>query len=423
MKYGNNLFAEADCFKVFREIRKGADLAEFELGQGNNLYPPSCIDKPINRFITAAFRSSRIIEYSCFEDELDKKLTAGLVNAYTGKTTFKSENIVYVNGTSQGISLISEFSSLLGHSINLPIPTYYCYEQSAKRFNLEIASRYNSGSLNRYVFSKDQTTVVVSPNAVSGEEELLTEDKSKALGEFVVYDLVFQYPLSQQKDFQSHVYELVDENSALLVTPSKDLSIPAFRTGVLLTKNSALEHFANRDRYERSFSDSILIPQIINLYFIILIAKSEGIEVGLDLVSYIYGRHGKGLPIEKKELSAIIDHLEEMTRYVSHNFSIVKEYTDIFILQDSPPKFGFSIFPKIKCEFDSQEQMVEFCNYVAKEYSLHLNPSVMFGGTFESWNSISKNTLNIRVNLTYNSDLLRQSLNLLSKAIQTWEAK
>ncbi len=425
---------EAHCYKVYRDVRSGFRTG-LEVGQGINEFPMSssclvllrnildftCLHGRINDYSGEVDRN---IEYACAE--LIKQIFD--IKNTTGK-------VVFTNGGSEAINLCVGALARQGLYCSLPQPSYYIYEQSVIDHGVPIRYRYRSSPfrIDQYFDKGEFFNVLTEPNPLDGSLRNLNELGSLLTrSSFDIYDSVFQMPHPRQaKRFYSTQAENINllnfDSSALLLTPSKDLSIPGFRAGIIYTNNADLLEYISDDFRSRIFSISPMVSLICLLYLsVVRITKAmnlEGRNSARQRIVELQELLSSVGVADWLDLSALWHLCEEMVAMASHcllNHEALCSLSPIFpSIQDDGYVVGFSTFPKLKVSLSSHRELVGWANEFGREHKIFFNPSVIFGGTFESWDALYPREMRVRINLSLSKKQFEYGIHKIEEVMST----
>jgi hypothetical protein len=427
------MFAEADCFAIYRRLRADVADSDAEIGQGFNRYPcsPDLVGA-VKLHLDSLLAEGRIEQYSAQSDAQFERLCRDLVARRFGRDLPNETRVIFTNGGSEAIGIILGALADLEVGVALPQPTYYGYEQSALRHALRLAARYRSDTGGVAAYGQPDALVQVQPGAVTGRfEQGPTALAAQWRILFDVVDVVFQLaPPARQAAFEETLRRKVEslnfDSGCLVLTPSKDLSLPSLRAGMIVTHSPAVIEFAKRDRFERSFSVSPLIPFVCALYLGVVLlfrARAIGGEAGfaeeLDALLHAYREHSVPLPLDEPALGRIVTHLTDMTSMCLAGHDLVRGFDDLFDSAEIEDHVaGFSCFPKLRISIEDHDDFCDIVNDIGRRTGLLLNPSVLFGGTLESWDALFPFEARIRVNLSGPTRRLMADLDALRLSLR-----
>jgi len=211
----------------------------------------------------------------------------------------------------------------------------------------------------------------------------------------------------------------------LLVTPSKDLALPALRAGLIYTASPDVIEFVTRDQSGRIFSPSPLIGLWCLFYLCVINifenAREQGLGIAIDrsreLENWLSSL-GLGGWFSPERACAVASHLERMTEHCADNHARLLERTDLFpFAKQSAYLAGFSCFPRMYVEIENHFEMVALANRIGCEHGLFLNPSIVFGGSFSSWDKLYPGEARVRVNLSSDQTSFTSGLQMLDVAL------
>ena len=84
---------------------------------------------------------------------------------------------------------------------------------------------------------------------------------------------------------------------------------------------------------------------------------------------------------------------------------------------DHEPFAGYSIFPRLRLQFETSDEFLSWSNYAGREHGLKVNPAYIFGGTPDLWKELYPGEARIRVNLSYPQTDLSVALQRLRAAL------
>jgi len=423
-----DLFPEADCFTIYRRIRAGVPADAQQLGQGYNRYPPAPgLLAALQQALTQLFATGRFEQYSCAADDDERALFAMLLGRRLGRPDLAADDVVFTNGGSEAISVLTGGLAAAGLSLALPIPNYYVYEQAALRHRVPVIARYRADWPARLPAS-DAAVVTVLPNGVTGE--LAPAGPGPRPG-FEVLDIIYQLAgesgtdlLSQEITSRAGGLDL--ERGALILTPSKDLSLAAFRAGALVTRHPVVRSFAERDRHERTFTVSPLVARICIVYLSacllynqLRVAGAGGFDSELAWLTAGYAEFGVPLLLDRESWWLMVTHLESMTAHLQQMSAVLGEYADILDPASVRARVaGYSVFPRLNVAPLTSQALVEWVNCCGVGSRLKLNPTVLFGGTTRSWDELFPGEARIRLNLSVPAAELHRCLAVLRERIR-----
>ncbi|TJZ94873.1 hypothetical protein FA951_13380 [Dermacoccus nishinomiyaensis] len=418
-------FAEANCVAAYRAVRAKVN-TENQLGQGRNLLPPpEALIQHISNLIAPLANSNRINDYGTRADAGDRFSAATLLNRFLKREAISADDIFFTTGTTEAISLTTSYLAGRNYSLRLPLPCYYAFEQSAKRYGARIAGYYNeAGEIAPCETSAKQIAhIQIIPNGVTGRHFLHPGKQSEA---YKIVDAVFQIPSQPGthpvgEPLREAMKETDLHHGCLMMTASKDLSVPGLRPGLLVTKDPVLKRYLARDRFERSYSICLIGSQVILAYLAILnfidpentAEDLTGIHRGLPPTSLSM------LPSLAATISIVRDLRAMQSRY-SQGLTAIRETMDQLAVpfDDYCPSSGYSLFPQIPTTMTSQKSFTQWCNWMGRRRGLKLNPPVVFGGNDAVWEKLYPRTSYIRLNCSDEPDIIRKNMATLIDSIR-----
>ena len=413
---------------MYESIREGVAANASRISVGRNLYPPSkVIQQHVQRHLRRLTESSRISEYESHDDLVGCALVADLLNMYLERSDIVPADVFFTQGSQEGISLMCGYAAQLGLEALLPLPTYYSFEQSSLRWGMPVAGYYRSDGAIWWAHNPCTRIfqALVVPNAITGTMFPVPDDGGSRLGSqvaFTLIDCVFQLgAFDNHSVLTQQTVELVRkfrlEHSALLFTVSKDLSLPALRAGILLTKNRDAMRFAKADRFERLYSISPFSAPIVALYLsVLLLNKCPSCQTYNDVFRAFQNAGVEFL--REPEAQEIMTHITEMTRRSQNNLDLLLHGTfPLELTRDFVPIAGFSVFPRVLQGFTSSGKFIDWIKTMGINQGLKINPNYLFGAKPEIWEELYPADYRIRVNLSADTDELRRSLRQLKRGM------
>jgi histidinol-phosphate/aromatic aminotransferase/cobyric acid decarboxylase-like protein len=280
------MFKHPPTVTFWEAIRKYGERGQLKLGQGQNYYPAfPGLASALQQTIGHVFAARRIEKYGIYPNDVEFGLLADLLNEYFGCGVVQPEDLVVTNGATEAISLLCEHAVCEGWGALLPLPAYFCYELSAARTKLPICGYYNHGGHTARTPEPSRPVIYFanSPNAISGAFSPWADVRATGVASgldvaFTVYDLVYQL---QDFDSQDGSRRLATdvltrcnlETEAILLTTSKDLSVPGMRAGLLITKNKQVLATARQSTWERYFAINPMCVYMCILYVAALLLR------------------------------------------------------------------------------------------------------------------------------------------------------
>jgi hypothetical protein len=260
--------------------------------------------------------------------------------------------------------------------------------------------------------------VEIVPNGVTGSSFHVDSHDG---ADFTVLDIVFQVGGSTANIYGGEISRKAASSldyriGCLMLTASKDLSVPAIRAGLLVTKNPDLRAFLARDRFERTFSLNLQSSQTVLAYLAVLDlyrALPEQKTTYSELRKLFADASSGALPSQ-----ADCQRILMRSRYQENLEVIEGHLRNIGGQILSHPESGyslFSVFPDLG--ISSQADFVKWCNWVGRSKRLKLNPTVLFGGDATTWEALYPATCYIRMNTSVPRQTLLDDLGLLVNAI------
>jgi len=396
---------------------------------GINLYKPfSGLQNLYIYIIKYIFQKNLVMQYSSpGGDFLFKNAIAALLNLAIEQNIFAHDDIFFVNGSGEALEFFFSFLRRQHTSLLLPLPGYFKYDLLSHRKSIAVGGYYNlKGHLFR-LLPPPYTLIINNPNAITGTvypDDFFLQFPTK----YILYDIssILLDFHNRKESWNFLVGRLQHSNwekSILLFSPSKDLSIPAFRSGCLVTKNEELKRFVKMLITERYFSISPIVMYSMVLYFVLVLYRYKNKSNINKIISSILRSNNLDIIITSAKFFRDFDmYMDGMIDHFYENFQIIYDkFADFF---DTPfdirPSTGFSsLFPlsyKVVDEI-SADITIELATSLAKDYHINLYPSYMYGGTPDAWATLYGPQLYLRLNVSMPTTMLLQWLFNLRQAI------
>ncbi|WP_327258153.1 hypothetical protein [Streptomyces sp. NBC_01244] len=419
---------DAPCVAVYRELRDGVSAASAQIGYGYNLFPTApATHRFLHRALTVCARAGRLHEYGTADDARDRALAAALAGAYLG-VDLEGEQVIFTNGATEGIGLVTRWLAACDAGLVLPAPCYYAFEQTPRRWGGTVLGRYrHDGAVHPTGESASHTAVVeIFPNGVTGT--LYTPPPVAA--DFRVVDVVF---LAGGTGADPH--QVTDRvrttlsgqvsDTAVLMTPSKDLCIPGVRPGLLISGHTSLLDAVRDDLFDRTASSNPLTGQVVLLYLTILLLAeaahdrdSTAFSRRHQWIARQYANHRVLTVPSEADCRAIVEHLDAMSAHFARGFDLLTGHAgDLLETGDHlRPVSGYSLLPRLVADLDHPDETVAWVNAVGRQFDLKVNAHLLFGGTKESWQHLYPGPPRLRVNVSVPHEDLLHTLGLLREA-------
>ncbi|MFD0267725.1 hypothetical protein ACFVGY_14185 [Streptomyces sp. NPDC127106] len=415
-------FTDAPCVRYYREIRDGARPDARQIGYGVNKWPVSPAVRAVLGRLYEALLAERVTEYDGEQDAVERGLIARLVSRYLDVPGLDADDVCLFNGTTEVISVVTGFAARQGARPLLPLPVYYAFEQSAARHGAPAAAHYNHrGQVHPAVpDARSSLLVDIAPNGVSGSWAAVPEGLGVPALRLV--DHVFALPTFQDPDrFRAELRHRCGDltGTALAMTPSKDLSLPGIRCGVLISKNAGLQAYARADRFERGYAVHAALGSVAALHLALLLislsAPADVLALSCELAAEFTAA---GVPFPDD--LAVLDfrrRMKSMRDGFLRNLELV-DRSPVLFADGSVEQVaaGYSAFRWLSAPFDSA---ADFTSWVrsAGRAGLKLNPNRLFGGDGAAWQALYPDLHGLRMNLSVPTAQLRTNLRLLASLL------
>jgi hypothetical protein len=426
-------FPEADCYRVYRDVRASVESSCAQLGEGYNRYSTSPV---VTAYLQDCIRSlaanGRLGQYGSRYDADDRSLFGALTGRRFGLDGMTGDDVFFTNGANEAISIATGALNSTGLDLVIPMPSYFAYEQSALRHGVPVRGRYRADGRCEGDLTGPFVAVAVFPNGVSGE--LFGAPRNASRKRFDLVDIVFQIaaPASMTAvdlSVRAYLKDLDLTRGAIILTPSKDLCVPAVRAGVVITRHDGMRNYLTRDRSERSFSISPLAGQLMIIYGAVVLlyaaevkAGQPGFDVEYAWLNEEFARYGSDLLPSRSALRELVDHLILMAEHFERSMDILREYPDVIVSSSIADRVaGFSCFPQLTFSTATAADMVRWANHCGVEHGLKLNPTVLFGGTGRTWDNLLDGEARVRVNLSVPHAELHDCLRMLRACVPCFD--
>jgi histidinol-phosphate/aromatic aminotransferase/cobyric acid decarboxylase-like protein len=421
------MIEDVPCVRIYQAIREGVGSGARRLGVGRNLFPPNPkLASHLSSLFGALLGGQRLAGYESEADDRERALVAELLRRYLADSRITADDVFFVHGAQEGISVTMSYGAQLGMEALLPLPLYYAFEQSSRRWGVPIAGHYGGdGSVHWHrALPERPLRVQVVPNGVTGTLFFPPRIAPSLNGEagLDLVDFVFQLGAfagagSLGEPSRSIVHATDLERAVLLFTVSKDLSLPGLRAGLLVSRNRELMRYAKADRFERLYSISPLIGQAVALYLALVLLYDQRSSSTIEgEVRRTFQAAGFGFPNER-DLLAILRHFDAMTRRCLDNLALVGRTRSLLLDAAWAPTAGYSVFPAVAFSFAGDREFLAWIRHAGVEHSVKLNPSYLYGGTAETWNALYPGQYRMRVNVSDAPDALDLTLRRLAAAL------
>lgn len=368
----------------------------------------------LHEILESLFTKGTILQYPSPGGETrDKDVLAELLNLCARKDIFKAEDVILTNGSSEGIDFTCRFLSQVGFGVSLPLPGYFKYQYVADSCGIPIQGFYNLEGeyLNLKPLDAPSCLFVNSPEAITGK--FLSIDFIKNISHlsnasFYLYDLCYLMldtdSTISTRDFVSDISVTNSwKEAVLLLSVSKDISLPALRAGMLVTKNQELLNLAKSEIMGRYFSISSVCTYIMMVYLslcAIWYADKKSRHSVYKQTVYLMRQCNLNLPSYTPELvNLFIDYLSDLLFLYKSNFKYIYEnYTDIFDICNSiTPQAGFSALLKTNW-INPGLTAIENISDILSRKQLNIYPSYLFCGDPTIWEKLYPSKFHLRVN-------------------------
>ncbi|WP_327279566.1 hypothetical protein [Streptomyces sp. NBC_01205] len=423
-------FTDAPCVAYYRTLREGVGQDARQIGYGVNKLPVSPVLRTYLQRLYGVLLGDRMTEYDSAWDRDVRELIAGLASEYLGVSALDESQVVLCHGTTEAISIACGYGASRGMAPVLPLPVYYAFEQSAIRNGLPVLAYYDP--LGRHVgeAAPQQAAMLVdvAPNGVLGSwfQQPGTAVAGHVGGSqgygHVLIDHVFSLPTLQPGgDFLAQLRDRVRRAPAhtVCMTPSKDLSLPGVRSGLMITTDPGLVAYAQSDRFERGYAVHGAIGPVaaVHLAFVLLsFTEARELPMMLRRIQAAFARASLPFPDEDQVRFFLAESAESRTLF-SRNIEVLADCDYLSQVEGAQtPAAGYSTFQWIDRDFGSPELFTKWLNSVGRD-GLKLNPNYLFGADQEIWERLYPGRYGIRINISIPTEELMANLTLLRAAL------
>ncbi|MFJ8856078.1 aminotransferase class I/II-fold pyridoxal phosphate-dependent enzyme [Streptomyces sp. NPDC102437] len=414
--------AQADCLTAFGALRENIASAAgttIELGEGCNRFPPSPdLARYLSALLDRLIRDGTFSAYAGPRPAAAREAMADLLGTHLNMK-LDATNIFFTRGGTEAISLSIAHLAESGHGLVLPLPNYYAFDQCAVRWGAPVTGYYrHDGAVHPTGAALPPRTCLVEvlPNGVTGARHTLPDG---AEPHFTLIDAPFQISAGQPHPIailRDRMQDTDLDRAALILTASKDLSLPGLRAAVIVTRDKALLQHLARDRFERMAMSGNPIGEIVMIFYASLLAVLEApAEQTGKLVQIAHDvAYEAGLPSlpDEETYRSVRDHLAVMSeRFRLNNRTLDSPSSPLRRIADLEPAAGYSAFAELRHPQESFLPWVVQCG----RSGLLLNPTVVHGGTTDAWETLYPDRQLLRINLSEDPATLDRGLRLLHR--------
>ncbi|AJT62439.1 hypothetical protein T261_0750 [Streptomyces lydicus] len=410
---------QAECLTAFAELRKGSDPDGVEIGEGVNHFPPSPdLAQYLSALLDRCIRDGTLSAYASPLHTGTRAATAELLGDHLG-LRLDGADIAFTRGGTEAINLITQHLAATEHGLILPLPNYYAFDQSAVRWGAPVTAYYRHDGQCHPTGAPTPALhclVEVLPNGITSTAHTLPDLPEP---DFTLVDVPFQLGTSSlPRILRDRLSQLDLRRAAVILTASKDLSLPGLRAAAIVTRNTALLKHLSRDGFERMAMCGNPLGEIALVLYVSLLrlldspeeqtaklvrtARETAASAGLpDLPST--GAHHR-----------IRAHLRRMAARFQHNAELVTAPgSPLRTLPEAQPGAGYSTMTELRQRQPDFLTWVRECGHAG----LVLNPTVVHGGTAEAWQALYPAGQLLRINLSTQSERLAGELGLITHHI------
>lgn len=415
-------FVDVPCVRYYRTIREAAGPDARQIGYGVNKEPPAPV---VRRWITelhTSFLRHRVTDYDVPESVRERRLLARLAGRYLGEPGIKPEHVVLCNGSSEALSVIFGWAARRKLRAVLPLPLYFGFEQSAARHGVPVTAYYNAMGEHVEVGSSggNGTLLVdIAPNGVFGT---WPERIGGLAPDLLVVDHVFALPTFQPKAaflarLRSRIGDL--RRAAVLCTPSKDLSLPGLRCGLMITANRELLRYAHDDRFERGYAVHGATARVAAAHLASLLIAFAAKRELPELCARLSAEFGEAeFPfLSDVDVAEFRDHIREQEDSFTARAALIDRSEFLAPVPGlGPQDAGYSGFRCLRGPFSTPDALTAWVREAGGD-GLKLNPNYLFGADPVVWERLYPGVLGVRVNFSVPLAQLVRDLALLRELV------
>jgi aspartate/methionine/tyrosine aminotransferase len=347
--------------------------------------------------------------YDSGADDDELETLCDLLRIYLACPDLEAGHLVVTNGSTEAISLVCSLAARSHVAVLAPLPSYYAYELSAQRAGVSLAGHF--GPDGEVAWRPDHAdgrptyVFVNSPESTTGAVwEVPTAFADDVA--FTVHDLVYQLDYGLPRGAARARARAVCggsalERAALVTTPSKDLALPGFRAGLLVTKHAGLLEEARTTRFERYFSLNPMVLQVLVVYVALLLSQSD-VEDGWSTAHDLLAARWPHVARQLDELELFGSHVDALVRRCKDNLAWCRNACDDLFVDDPslPYADGYSYLPMLRGVDPDPGVVCRLASSLATHHGLRVNPSYLFGGDPAAWTALYPGRMHVRVNLS-----------------------
>ncbi|MFI7633009.1 hypothetical protein [Nonomuraea sp. NPDC049400] len=414
-------FADAPCVRYYRTIRNGVGTTAEQLGYGVNKRPPAAAVRTCLTRIFTDVVERRSLEYDDSREQLVRELVGLLLARYLALPAIDAAQIVLFHGTTEAISVASDYASRRKLQPVLPLPNYFAFEHSLARHGAGNPQFYSATGRTTAAPAgqRPRLLVDVAPNGVLGT---VFERPPHRTGDLCLLDIPFSLPQfvppgSLRRTLRER---LVGERWMLCMTPSKDLSMPGLRVGFIATSDPDFVQFAAADRFERGYTVHAATGMIAALHLgLLLLASGDGAEIPRLTRRLAADFHRHSVPfLSTDEITCFRRELSAARDAFRRNLDVI-EHEGLFEIspETGPPVAGYSTFRWLRADFPSSAAYTRWVNELGRA-GLKVNPNLLFSGDEAAWADLYPDRYGIRLNLSVPMSELQPNLRSLAVAMK-----
>lgn len=409
---------DVECVAYYRHVRQRAGEDCRQIGWGVNRRLPADGVRSWVEALYSDLLASRVADYSSAQDSADRALVADLAGLYLDVDDLQPDEVVLFNGSTETISILMAHAGLRGLSAVFPLPLYCSFEQSAARHGVPAQAYYGADAARVDVGHPGPGGTVlvdIAPNGVCGgwfDADTVEEDLPGPVTRVV--DHVFAVPAfdgvaAVRDEVRRRVRGLV--GTSVMMSPSKDLSLPGLRCGLLVTRDLDLLSYAQADRFERGYSVGLHVPRVVAMHLALLLAASEP-DGRLD--AWLESRFAEAeLPWGG---SGVLDDFRARANAHGQEFAASLATADASgllrrVAGMPEPVAGYSALRRV-VGMDDGDQLTTWAIDAAAR-GLKVNPWYLYGADDAVWQALYADGPGIRVNISVPADELARDLDVL----------
>lgn len=426
------MIADVPAVNIYPRLRRGVPADALRLSVGRNLFAPvPALEQHLGALLSGLVAAHRFGDYESADDRRDRELVAWLLDRHLGAPGIGADDVFFTLGAQEAIGLVAAYGAHRGAAALLPLPLYYAFEQSARRWGLEVAGYYRGDGRilwldeDRRAGGRPLLRALIVPNGMTGTLFAAPADAGDG---FTLADFVFQLGGGERPGaLAEHTRQLVAGldlgRSALVFTASKDLALPGVRAGVLVSRDRELLAFARADRFERLYSIGPVAGRVVATYLaLVVVAAAEAADDDEEDDEVRRAFTAAELPFpDPADLARVLAGFDAQRARCTANLERLERPGGPLALPPAlRPAHGYSALPRLDLPFADADELVAWTRYTGIVHRLKVNPDLLYGADWETWEALYPDGRHLRVNLSEDPGRLDAALARLEAAADGW---